>query len=213
MNLKEAFRYQNKLQELITTTQGILNDESNIVKVTHTTLKSKVDSTEIDDVTFNCPHFSLFDLSMKVTLLADFLMHLLDQKKILSMAIQKAKAKLPIDLDVETAINAKRQNISKIFSKMASLRNSEVTLSKSGYAYKFNAQGDQVSYKCDVRTVKTINFDRNKIKSYLKQINAESDRISSKLDVCLVTSNVEYTEPFDINDGFADIFDSFCSGR
>ena len=211
MNLKEAFRFQNKIQELIAKTEEILGNESNVMMVTNTVLKSKVDQDATDEVTKELTRFTLFDLSMKVTTLADFLMYLFEQRKDLTMAIQKAKAKLPLDLDAETALNAKRQDIAKVFSKMASLRNSETTQAKAGIGYRFNADGNQTPYKCDVRTVRTINFDRNKVKTYLKKLNAESDAISAKLDICLVTSEVEYQAPFEVNDGFADVFDSFCN--
>lgn len=211
MNLKEAFRFQNKLQELISKTEDILKTESNVMLVTSTVLKSKVDSEATDEVTKEQSKFTLFDLSMKVTTLADFLMFLLNQRKELSVAIQKAKKDLPIDIDSETALNAKRQEIASVFSNMVSLRNSETTLSKGGIGYRFNADGNQTPYKCDVRVVRTINFDRNKIKSYLKKLNKDSDDISAKLDLSLVTSSVDYNVPFDVNDGFAEIFDGFCN--
>lgn len=211
MNLKEAFRFQNKIQELINKSEEILRNESNVMLVTNTVLKSKVDREATDEVTKEQSKFTMFDLSMKVTSLADFLMYLLDQRRNLSVAIQKAKADLPIDLDAETALNAKRQEIAAVFSNMVSLRNSETTLVKGGIGYRFNTDGNQTPYKCDVRIVRTINFDRNKVKTYLKKLNADSDVISSKIDLCLVTSIVDYTAPFDVNDGFAEIFDGFCN--
>ena len=210
MNLKEAFRFQNKLQDLINRVEEILRNESNIMLVTNTVLKSKVDYQATDDVTREQTKFTLFDLTNKVTTLVDFLMYLFEQKTDLSHAIQKAKSNLPVDLDVETALNAKRQEIASVFSSMASLRNSETTLLKGGIGYRFNAEGNQTPYKCDIRVVKTINFDRNKVKSYLKKLNAESDAISSKLDISLVTSNVDYEAPFDVNDSFAEIFEEYC---
>ena len=211
MNLKEAFRFQNKIQELISKSEEILRNESNVMLVTNTVLKSKVDREATDEVTKEQSKFTLFDLSMKVTTLADFLMYLLDQRRELSIAIQKAKADLPVDLDAETALNAKRQEIAAVFSNMVSLRNSESILSKGGIGYRFNAEGNQTPYKCDIKVVRTINFDRNKVKAYLKKLNADSDAISSKLDLCLVTSMVDYNAPFDVNDGFAEIFDGFCN--
>lgn len=36
MNLKEAFRYQNKLQSLLDEAQGILDCDSNVTKVANT---------------------------------------------------------------------------------------------------------------------------------------------------------------------------------
>ena len=39
MNLKEAFRYQNKLQSFMDEAQEILNHESNVTKVENTYLR------------------------------------------------------------------------------------------------------------------------------------------------------------------------------
>jgi hypothetical protein len=42
MNLKEAFRYQNKLQHLMDEATDILSDDRNITKTQNTHLRSKV---------------------------------------------------------------------------------------------------------------------------------------------------------------------------
>lgn len=42
MNLKEAFRYQNKLQSLMDEAQGILDRDANVTKVENTYLRHKV---------------------------------------------------------------------------------------------------------------------------------------------------------------------------
>ena len=42
MNLKEAFRYQNKLQSLLDEAQGILDCDANVTKVANTYLRNKV---------------------------------------------------------------------------------------------------------------------------------------------------------------------------
>ena len=42
MNLKEAFRYQNKLQALLDEAQGILDCDANVTKVANTYLRHKV---------------------------------------------------------------------------------------------------------------------------------------------------------------------------
>ena len=42
MNLKEAFRYQNKLQSLLDEAQGILDCDANVTKVANTYLRHKV---------------------------------------------------------------------------------------------------------------------------------------------------------------------------
>ncbi len=50
MNLKEAFRYQNKLQALLDEAQGILDCDSNVTNVANTYLRHKV-MAEAEDKT------------------------------------------------------------------------------------------------------------------------------------------------------------------
>ena len=64
-------------------------------------------------------------------------------------------------------------------------------------------------YRCDVKRVTTINYDRNVIRRELGKLNKASDETSAKLDLCLVTSTVDYEPPFDVNDSFADAFERF----
>ena len=71
---------------------------------------------------------------------------------------------------------------------MNDLRSSEQTISNGGTGYRFNAEGNQISYRCDVRRVTTINYDRkviraadlldSRIQADFRQITAvlESDR-------------------------------------
>ena len=74
MNLKEAFRFQNKLNELITKSAEILRNEGNTMRVTNTVMKNRVDKDAENEVTREAYRFSLFDLEGKVTILSDFLM-------------------------------------------------------------------------------------------------------------------------------------------
>ena len=78
-----------------------------------------------------------------------------------------------------------------------------------GTGYRFNAEGNQVSYRCDVKKVTTINYDRNKVRSHVAALNRKSDAISVELDRSMVNSVVDYDAPFDVNDSFADVFESF----
>ena len=89
------------------------------------------------------------------------------------------------------------------------MRNSEQTIPNGGTGYRFNAEGNQISYRCDVKRVTTINYDRNVIRRELSKLNKSSDETSAKLDLCLVTSTVDYEPPFDVNDSFADAFERF----
>ena len=56
MNLKEAFRFQNKIQSLMTEADGILSREQNITKVQNTYLRKKVMAEAEDETTIDAPN-------------------------------------------------------------------------------------------------------------------------------------------------------------
>ena len=206
MNLKEAFRYQNKLQILMDEAQSILSCDANVTKVENTYLRHKVMSEAQDETVLIAPETEYYE---QITGVAQFLLYLLEEKGKLFAAIRKAKDALDVDMDSEVSLNATRQGLARIFKRMNDLRNSEQTISNGGTGYRFNAEGNQISYRCDVRRVTTINYDRNVIRRELGKLNKLADEISTKLDLCLVISNVEYEPPFDVNASFAEAFEAY----
>ena len=206
MNLKEAFRSQNKLQAFLDEAQGILDDDRNVTKVENTYLRHKVMTEAEDEKIMVAPETEYYE---QITDVARFLLYLLGEKQKLFAAIRTAKDALDIDMDSEVSLNATRQSIARTFKHMNDLRNSEVTVSNGGNGYRFNAEGNQISYRCDVKRVTTINYDRNVIRTELGKLNQKSDETSTKLDLCLVTSSVVYDPPFDVNSSFAEAFEAY----
>ena len=207
MNLKEAFRYQNKLQSFMDEAQHILDRDVNITKVQNTYLRHKVMTEAEDETVLVAPETEYYE---QITRIARFLLYLLHEKETLYAAIRKAKEALPIDMDSEVSLNVTRQSIARTFKHMNDLRASEQILSNGGMGYRFNADGNQISYRCDVRKVTTINFDRNVIRTELARLNKKADEMSGQIDLCTVTSQVDYTPPFDVNASFADAFETCC---
>jgi len=210
MNLKEAFRYQNKLQALLDEAQGILGRDSNVTKVESTFLRKKVMAEAENETTVDIPGT---EYAEQITEIAGFLLYMLDQREALAKGIRAAKDNLPIDMDTEVSLNSKRQSIAYTFKHMADLRNSEVLVPHGGTGYRFNTDGNQVAYKCDVKRVTTINFDRNSIRKYLADMNKKADTISAELDRCLVNADVDFEPPFYVNDSFADVFSAYMAGQ
>ena len=136
-------------------------------------------------------------------------MVLLTEREKLSTAICEAKSKLPLDMDSETGLNRVRQNLADTFRRMAVQRNSEVVIANGGSGYRFNGEGNQVSYRCDAKRVTTINFDRNKIQGMATELGRKADEVSARLDQCLVNTAVDYTLPFEMNDSFDTILSDF----
>ena len=208
MNLKEAFRFQNKLQSLMEEGQSILSRDQNITKVKNTYLRKKVMAEAEDETTMEQPST---EYSEKITEMAIFLLYLLNEREKLSAAIHSSKAGLDLTsgYDGEIGLNGVRQNLASLFRRMSNVRSSEVVIPNGGTGYRFNNEGNQVSYRCDVKRVVTINFDRNKVRKMCGDLSKKADDTSSALDAALVNSKVDYVAPFDVNDTFADVFESF----
>jgi len=210
MNLKEAFRFQNKLGAMMDEAQSILGRDANITKVENTYLRKKVFDGAENETVVDTPPTEFAD---KITEMIGFLMHLMDQREKLSMAIHAAKNALPIDMDSEVGLNAKRQEVARVLKRMADVRNSEVVINGGGNGYRFNQEGNQVSYRCDVRRVTTINFDRKVARNFAAEMNRKADAVSAELDRCMVNSEVAYEAPFDVNDSFAEIFGAYAEAH
>ncbi len=208
MNLKEAFRYQNRLQALLDEAQGILDEDANVTRVENTYLRRKVMAEAEDETVLVAPETEYYE---QITDIARFLLYLLEEKTRLFAAIRKAKDSLDLDMDSEVSLNAARQSIARTFKRMNDLRNSEQILSNGGTGYRFNAEGNQVTYRCDVKRVTTINYDRKVIRAALSALNRKADETSTRLDLCLVTSTVDYAPPFDVNASFAEAFETFLN--
>lgn len=206
MNLKEAFRYQNKLQSFMDEAQDILDRDVNVTRVETTCLCHKVMAEAEDETILIAPETEYYE---QITDIARFLLFLLSEKDKLFAAIRKGKDALDIDMDSEVSLNAARQNIAHTFKRMNDLRNYEQIVPNGGVGYRFNTDGNRVSYRCDLKRVTTINYNRNVIRTELGKLNRRADEMSTKIDLCLVTSTVDYEPPFDVNSSFAEAFEEY----
>lgn len=208
MNLKDAYRFQNKLNSHTDEIISIISDNGNVTKVKSTLYKSRVMPEAKDEEVDRLPTTEYAD---RITLLCDLAVFLMDEREKLAGAIRNAKLALDIDIDSEVGLNGKRRELAEVLRSMNSLRGSERFLKNGGTAYRFNADGEQVSYFCDMKEVTTINFDRNVTRRYENVLNKKSDEISAEIDKCLVMTDVDYQPPFDVNDSFSEVFESFVS--
>ena len=138
MNMKDAFRFQNKLKGLTCEATTILQDWRNIVKVKTTHLRSKVMSDTLDAVVEETAPSEYAGHANEV---AAFLMFLLEEREKLSKAIHAAKSGLDLDMDSEVGLNRQRQELAEVFRHMTTLRNSEKTIAGGGSGFRFNGEG------------------------------------------------------------------------
>lgn len=206
MYLKEAFRYQNYLNELISATSNYLCSGQYTTKTVQEHLRKKANPDAENET---------IDLSVERALvctanqMVDFLQHLIDEKQKLTKAISEAKKGCSIDIDAEVANNRIRQNVAATLSRMGNMKSSE-RMTKA-YAYKFNAEGNQVQYAYEVKEVTTIDFDRNKVKSIGKKLIQSADEASTAIDKAMVELAVDYTPNYSVNDSFEDAIEQFLT--
>ena len=123
MNLKEAFRYQNKLRGFKNKIEMILSYPTNVMQEKKIFLRRKVDKEAEDEESITPP---ATEYAEKITELAQFLVWLGEQNEALSEAIRDTKKSLSVDIDSESGLNRMRQGTAAILSGMARLRSSEV---------------------------------------------------------------------------------------
>lgn len=200
MVLKEAYRYQNYLESLINKASGFLlsKDFTTSTKETHNRKKSNPDA-ENETITVAKSQ----DLEFTPTNLVDFIEKAISEKEKLSNAIVDAKRHTEIDIDSSISLNKIKQNYMNILNNMAKTKSSESI--KRGSDYKFNNEGEQVSYYYSIDSVTTIDYDRNDIKKLIKKYKKETDEISTKLDVIELTTKVDYTPVWDVDSDLEDI--------
>ena len=200
MILKEAYRYMNYLDSLLESAKIYLENPQFITTTKQTHYRTKVNPEAQDEVIQRPKPFDAAFTPMQVV---DFVVKVLEEKENLSAAIAQAKKTTELDMDHAIAMNKKRQEFVAILNSMNYKKGTERTV--QGSAYKFNQEGNQVNYFYDIEEVVTIDFDRNDIKGLIKKYTKVCDEISAKLDMLLITTEVDYEPLWDFNDTLDDL--------
>ncbi|MDD3417111.1 MAG: hypothetical protein EOM34_08675 [Clostridia bacterium] len=206
MNLKEAFRFQNKITSVIDTAAGYLGQQENVMKITVEHLRKKANpdaENEVVELTDSRP------FPFEVNQLVSFLVAMIDEKEKLYKAITAAKKNLDYDMDAQIDLNMRRQSTSRLFRDMSNIRSSEVIQRGRGMDYTFNAEKNQMQYYYDLKRVSVIDFDRKKVKNMANQLINKADEVSTKIDRIMVNTEVEYTPIFGVNDSFDEAVEAY----
>ena len=200
MILKEAFRYQNYLTSLFVQATGYLSREDFITTTTQNHNRSMV-NPDAQDEKISVP--KVFNVGYKPNDLIDFVVKLIDEKQKLSNAITEAKKSLDMDIDAAMSMNKTKQDFISTLRRMVSIKPTESD--KEGTSYKFNNDGDQVSYRYPVKEVKTIDYNRNTVKGLISKYKKETDEISTARDRIDIMTEVDYTPVWEVDTPLEDI--------
>lgn len=197
MILKEAFRYQNFLDELLGTAYSYLNNKNFVVSTVETHLKSQVNPDAKDEV---IEVQKPYDVEFTPNDLIDFVVKVINEKEKISNIISDAKMRTEIDIDVAIALNKKKQGLARVLQSLSNIKSGEKVRNASDY--KFNIDGNQVSYYYKINEVTQIDFNRNDVRGLYKKLLKETDEVSTKLDSILINTELDFNPSWDINDSF-----------
>ena len=193
---------QNHLNDISNQAVMFLADTSNVTRTKEEHLRNKSNSKAENETV---------EIKRQTDMAADKVIELyldvLEERDKLSKAIGKAKALADIDIDAAIASNKAKQEAKSRFENLSRLKSSETTT--NGKDFLINAEGNQTPYIYTIRSVSTIDFDRDAVKGIIRRLQRETDEVSSKIDLLNVTLEVDYTPKYDIGDTFEDAYDKY----
>ena len=203
MILKEAYRYQNFLTNLLESVCFHLQDTRNYMEITEDHMRSMAHSDAADETICKKD-----DRAIKVSAdrIVSFGLEVLKEKESLAAAIDEAKKLCP-SVDRGVALNKNRQRFLGVLRRVASARDKERMT--QGTAYCFNAEGTQVPYRYDIRETSKIDFDRNNIKRIINELTEKCDEASNFADYSLTAVKLDFEPRFSINDSFEDLIEKY----
>lgn len=202
MILKDAYRYQKCLSTMIGQAETLLLNNSFVTSTTQKHNRKKANSEaedEIIEVDKPITDFTAMDV-------INFIADAIKEKQKISDAIVVAKRNTEIDIDSSISLNKIKQEYIGYLRRLAAMDSSE--RKTYGTDYKFDVDGKQTSYRYEVIETTTIDFDRNDVRGLAKKLQKECDNISSKLDLIELTTDVEFTPKWDVNDTLEEIITS-----
>lgn len=204
MNLKEAFRYQSFLDDLMSDAKRAITASANATKVVehHKCSKANAEAKDFDETTE--PTGELFECKD----LMAFMATLVEEREKLGKAITAAKAKADIDIDAAAEANKFRRVYAESLRSM--LRYTDSVRKTQGTGYRFNAEGNQMPYRYDIEVEISVAFDRAEAKKTMLDALKMADEVSHQIDAIKVNTEVaDYEPPFDVNGSFADAMETF----
>lgn len=202
MILKEAYRYQKCLSTMIGQAEALLLNNSFVTSTIQEHNRKKANSDADDETVKVDKTITDFNAMDVINFIADAI----KEKQKISDAIVVAKRNTEIDIDSSISLNKIKQEYIGYLRRLAAMDSSE--RKTYGTDYKFDVDGKQTSYRYEVIETTTIDFDRNDVRGLAKKLQKECDNISSKLDLIELTTDVEFTPKWDVNDTLEEIITS-----
>lgn len=200
MILREAFRYQNFLSELKDSLVNLLHRNDTILETIEYRNFSSANSEKADEAEVTKSIYN-------VTEVIAFFDEIVKEKEDITKAISNAKKNCEYDIDALLELNKFNSDIISLLKNINGIEGKETK--GTDIDYKFNVNGEQISYRYPTKKVSTINFDRKKTKGMAKTYSERATEVSNLIDRLNVTLEVEFTPKFNLDDKLEDILSPF----
>lgn len=190
MNLKEAFRYQKFLQDMLDSAVNSLIIKTHCIKQTKNHLRNIVDEKLSNYSEETTPENEYFENDKVI----GFALSIIEEREKICAAIKEAMSRQHLIRGLQYMMNYKPGR--RI---------------ETGYGQKFNVEGNQTEYKYDVEIVETDAYDRKEAKELLKKLASESDVVSNHIDRIKVNTIVNFTPSYNVNDTFDDAMNEYLA--
>ena len=214
ISLKESFRILNILDQHTSSLLSYISNKSNSLKVEEIHLKSKV--TENQDETIDQTTERQYKCS--VTNISFLISQLIDEKLILSLAIENAKKNLFLELqengenltlDTGILFAKKSRELSNSLKYLLDLKPSEAK--SFGKDYIFNLEKNQVEYKYPIEKKTSLDFNRNDINTLYKSMLNRANTLSTQIEGAMLKEIVEFVPTYDILSSTSEIVEEYLS--
>lgn len=197
MNLKEAFQYRNVLNSHFWDIKNYICNPLNGIGKQVTELHKRSEANpEAEDETRLKTFPRTYDYPAEA--LVSFMQDIVDELHRLHISIELAKSGTHVDSDI--ACNNYYREMGDALNRLGYIRTEEKTATGTGF--KFNAEGNQVSYVYDIVYTTTPDLDVNRMRKLGRNYKTKANETSTNIDRTLIESCV-YMEPkFSITDNF-----------
>jgi hypothetical protein len=217
LSIKEAFRYKNFIDATVESLAYYIRITENSITVKEKHNKAVVNSEakdeELDMTTERQFACSVVDIAYLIN-------QLIEEKLKVSNAIDDAKQSVIIEykvngnkLNLDSAVEYAKMSRSLADNLKAIINLKSSESKKSGTDFKFNVEGNQVSYKYNIDVIKTIDFDRDVANKLYKKLLEKADEISTKIETAMCQEIVDYAPVYGVHDSVDEIVEKYLTNR
>ena len=214
MNLKDAGRYSKYLSGLISQLGYFLYDKRNLFTIEELHKKKEANKEAENEVKDATP---IRNYNINNNDLAYLVQSIIQERLNLSLAIEEAKRSIQLEwqedgknLTLDSAIeyNKSLRNLAKDYLESMNALSDSVS-NDFGFDYKFNAEGNQVSYKYPVEITKKLDFDKAAIYDLYKNILIKTDEISNQIDEAKTRDIIAFTPNYSVHDSLEEVINQY----